>query len=250
MDFTAFFYQLFREGGLALLKVLGPPLACAFVMQISARWAQNNLARVVGAKAFCYLTAPGVVVHELSHAMFCILFGHQIHKMKLFAPSPDGTLGFVEHRWNPHNPYQVIGNFFISTGPIWGGGALVWALLHWLGASTLPHDIRLWVPIFLAIPQHAWWWAGLYATVAVGAHVRLSSSDLRGGVGGLILLLLLWFGAYALCLGLGIGMSFWQQGVTAFSSEVQSLCMALVPVVAVNLLIAALCSLLALLRGR
>jgi len=242
--------QVLQGAGLAFGLVFGPPLLAALVMQFSAHFAQQGLARLFGVRAFSYLTAPGVIIHELSHAIFCVLFGHRIKHIKLFAPSSDGTLGMVEHQYNPRNPYHIVGNFFIGTGPIWGGGVLVWALLHWLGCSNLPHDPRLWVPIFLAIPHHAWWWAGLYAIVAIGAHVRLSGPDLRGSVGGFTLLVILWFGAYALCLWLGVGMSFWQQRVPQFSHEVQSLSFALAPVAGINLMIALCGTLLAKLRGR
>jgi hypothetical protein len=72
------------------------------------------------------------MIHELSHALFCIIFGHKIQEMKLFSPENDGTLGYVNHSYNPKNPYQQIGNFFIGTGPIWGGVLLLYVASYFL----------------------------------------------------------------------------------------------------------------------
>ena len=44
-----------------------------------------------------YLTFPGVMLHELSHAIVGWLLGSKIKKVSLFNPQPDGTLGYVEH---------------------------------------------------------------------------------------------------------------------------------------------------------
>src|SRR3989339_983353 len=58
------------------------------------------------------LTSPGVMMHELSHAFFCVMAGVKIHKIKLFQ---FGRLaGYVEHD-EPQKFYQ---GFFVSLGPL------------------------------------------------------------------------------------------------------------------------------------
>lgn len=62
-----------------------------------------------------------VPVHEFSHWFACRLFGHKVLRVSWYNPLANGTLGFVEHSYNPLNPRHVIGCFFIGISPIFGG---------------------------------------------------------------------------------------------------------------------------------
>jgi len=67
----------------------------------------------------------GVPTHELSHYFFCKIFRHKVLKVRLFSPTPDGQLGFVEHSYNPASFYQKVGLFFIGIAPIIGGAIVI-----------------------------------------------------------------------------------------------------------------------------
>ncbi len=102
-----------------------------------AVWALNRVFyTMLGGKAHGICVATGFVgtpVHELGHAIFCLLFLHRITDIKLFSPSAnDGVLGYVNHAYNKRNVYHQIGNFFIGVGPILFGSAVLFLLMHWL----------------------------------------------------------------------------------------------------------------------
>ena len=61
----------------------------------------------------------GTVIHELSHALFCIIFRHKILEMEVLSYDPGSkSLGHVSHSWNRRSLYQVIGNFPIGIAPL------------------------------------------------------------------------------------------------------------------------------------
>lgn len=61
---------------------------------------------------FDLITAPGVAMHELGHAFFCLTSGVRVHKIKLFQFGR--TAGYVLH----DEPAKFYQGLFISTGPL------------------------------------------------------------------------------------------------------------------------------------
>ena len=91
--------------------------------------------RLVGnGRVACYASGLiGTPIHELSHALMCIIFRHKITDMKLYQMDDEtGTMGYVNHSYNPRNRYQKIGNFFIGVAPIIGGSLVIHFLMRWL----------------------------------------------------------------------------------------------------------------------
>lgn len=211
-----------------LAIVLGPLLILALILDHLARFVRARAARILTLNFYTYLTAPGVMVHELGHAFFCVIFRHRIDKMHLFRPASNGTLGSVQHSFNPRSTYQRIGNFFIGTGPIWFGSALV-CLLAWylLGpaatdvvrdvptsssSATLPamasHIATLALQLFLLLFRPSvtstWqFWLFAYLMFCIGSHITLSRSDIRGAARGFVSLVLLVLLLNLLTLSLG-----------------------------------------------
>ena len=219
-----------------LLLLFGPILLIAAAMHFLAATIRVRAARLMGEKIHIWLTAPGTVVHELGHALFCVLFGHKIRDISLFRPRKDGVLGYVKHSWNRKNLYQNIGNFFIGTGPIWLGSALIVLITFALfGAElwkplraiqTVPTDFVTWrgqlrlgsefwqalLALFQQIHNAGlytdWrFYLGLYLLLCIGSHVTLSPADLQGAGSGLVTLTILvfvfnlatlWLGNFAL----------------------------------------------------
>ena len=58
-----------------------------------------------------------VPIHELSHLVMAVIFGHKINKVVLFQLN-NTTSGYVEHSWNKKSLYQSFGTFFIASAPL------------------------------------------------------------------------------------------------------------------------------------
>ena len=180
---------------------------------------RRGFCAIVGYNGPKILLATGIVgtpIHELSHALFCLIFGHRVVEMKLYLPNaPNGTLGYVNHSYNPKNLYHQIGNFFIGIAPILGGSGVLLLLMMWLtpetfagvtetlGAmpafegfdSVVQYLGALWEMIILVFhPSNfsLWqWWVFIVLALMVASHMELSGADMKGGAWGLTLLVLL-----------------------------------------------------------
>ena len=103
------------------------------------------------------LTFPGVVVHELAHALFCRIFSLEIYQIQYFKVTPvrGSASGFVLHKRSEkgwQNLLVSIGPFFLNTvvGAVIGAPAAIPVfrfkagdpldfLLIWLGVSIAMH---------------------------------------------------------------------------------------------------------------
>ena len=203
--------------GRLLVLVLGPLfVACALLHLVELQLSRRLVSRF-GWRGVLATGWIGVPVHELSHAAACVLFGHRIESMRLFAPdSRTGRLGDVRHAWDRRSLYQQVGRFFIGIAPL-AGGSLALLLLTLLLGPQLPaggadgaaggaggilavaagtaarardFGLALVEPAFLG----RWTsWAYLYLALCIGAHMSPSGTDLKGSGPGLLLLVVLTF---------------------------------------------------------
>ncbi len=200
-----------------LVVVAGPLIVMAFLLHVVERLLSSRLISRFGWRGVLMTGWLGVPVHELSHALACVLFRHRVERLRLFSPDPHtGRLGSVQHAWNRRSLYQQVGRFFIGIAPIVGGTLVLW-WLSWVFASLSPMTIEpphlppgsslfalagaaangaRELIVGLARPEvlsSGWTWLYLYLCLCVGAHLAPSSSDLRGGAPGFALLLVLVF---------------------------------------------------------
>lgn len=196
---------LIYVGQLALLT-LGTFLVCGF-----AAWLAERLFLALvgsGSSAVVYVSSViGTPIHELGHALMCLVFTHKITEMHLLLPPnhPSGTLGYVSHRYHPKNLWARLGNLFIGLGPIFSGmGVMILMLFlcfpnQWnayvatssalaFGESSIG-DIAMGVfSLLTSMPQafatDEWWipLVGLIVILSVSQHVTLSGSDIVGAV--------------------------------------------------------------------
>ncbi len=206
------------------LRLFGGMFVAGLLLYLLARFTRNLFAQTFGYRTEIFVTAwIGTPVHELGHAFFCLLFGHKITKIKLFSPNAkDGSLGSVEHSYNPRNIYQRIGNFFIGAGPLIFGSTIIFLLIWFLmpngnaiinmqdfGKPSISFDQdgivqffkNVWsetiaiIPLIFSGANIGLWqfWLFMYLSLAISAHIELSPPDLKLMWGGFFIILLLIF---------------------------------------------------------
>jgi hypothetical protein len=138
---------------------------------------QKAWCMVFGYQAILLTGWIGTPIHELSHAFFCVIFGHKIEKISLFSPEPEtGVLGYVFHSYNPESLFQRVGCLFIGFAPLAGNGLLAYFL---------------WDEFFVSGAEN---WALLckifvfYVIFSLIIHCAPSPADLKGAVTGAVAL--------------------------------------------------------------
>ena len=201
--------------GWQLLILLGPAFLLGYLLNLEKRGLTRVFARLFGPTGFLWTGWIGTPIHETSHALFCILFGHTITDYNLFTyDEKKGQLGFVDHTFNPASRYQVIGNFFIGIAPLLVGAGILWLLTYFMlphlniraafnqldinrPDTLLAQGVRIFEIIANALAKPDLWtdwvfWVYLYLVLCVGSHMAPSKTDLKaGGRGFLVLLVLL-----------------------------------------------------------
>ncbi len=201
---TNFLYQIvFTVGVIAAFGLLIALCRKAFC----------KIAGEKGTKILLITGAVGTPIHELSHALMCILFGHKIMEIKLYQPnSSDGTLGYVNHSYNPKNLYHQIGNFFIGVAPIICGSGVLLLLMYFLVPDVYTeimsemNFIALLSTDFFDLSTYAgyldlfWeiisdifdftnlgsvaWWIFILLSLMISSHMELSTADIKGALVG------------------------------------------------------------------
>ncbi|MBN3495850.1 hypothetical protein JL456_23925 [Vibrio neptunius] len=108
-----------------VLCLLAAPLLVAFVVfNIGLRLLGEAVARhSIARRTYAVFGLVGTPIHELSHLLVALIFGHKITGLKLFSWR---TSGYVSHSYNAHSTFQVAGNFFIAMAPFMACMALAY----------------------------------------------------------------------------------------------------------------------------
>lgn len=171
-----------------------------------------------GGRVVCYVTGViGTPIHEGSHALMCLLFGHRITEIKFFQIDKEsGVLGYVRHTYNSRSVYKQAGNFFIGVAPVLLGNAVILLLMFLLARNAFDgvnaavtegvsrEGAALAAGVFVAIGKsflaifsplnfaNGWFWLFLPLAFCISLHVDLSPADVKCGfAGGIILVLLI-----------------------------------------------------------
>ena len=210
MEYVALFFKI-------LFFTLGIPVLCGLVVGVCDVIVNFLMGRGLGRGIILGTSIIGTPIHELGHALMCLIFAHKIDKIVLWQPqSKDGALGYVTHRYNRKNIYHQLGNIFIGLGPVFSGLAVM--ILCMLiafpetvsayadNASSLVSGgdgyLSLLTEGFAIIPAmlEEWSdggipvWGRVIAVIfmlCVSLHISLSPADIKGALGGIPVYLLL-----------------------------------------------------------
>ena len=218
--------NLIKNNGIVLLIIIGLPGLFAWLLTQINRQTKANLVNHFGINSQVYCGFLGIIIHELSHLILALIFRHGIQSIRLLklphlhpnnASGDDLALGYVNHTWNRHSLYQVIGNLFIGVAPIFGCTAALLGL-DWLLAPGLFQAILSvadtpehpqWAASFQALTSTAVsWWQLLVLllltiTIVVGGF-DLSPADYQNSAIGLYSTVALLVGITSLLTLIGI----------------------------------------------
>lgn len=235
--------ETIKATGIQLFILVVPLLVLALAMNYVSLLTQLWAVNLVGFKAWMILfKSIGTPIHEIGHAIFCLLFGHSIQGISLFHPSPDGTLGYVEHRFNRRNIYHQIGNFFIGLGPILFGCIVITLGAYFFLGESIFSPIRDFATrinfqflstnefmdilgttlvavlrtIFVPDNFQRWqFYIFIYLVFALGNSITLSFSDLRSAGYGFLFLILFFLVLNGVTLWMG---DFFMKGILKLNS--------------------------------
>ncbi len=150
----------------ALLITASIPLL-GIVAEYFNRCIKFLIKKLLGAKftnILCnYITFPGTVHHELSHALFAFLTGAKIEKISLFKPDGD-SLGSVEYRNRGFFVVRAIQDSMSAIAPILCGAVTSSAIIYALFNCSLP------VIVVIVL---------IYLLISIVLHMRMSPADIK-----------------------------------------------------------------------
>ena len=203
-----------REWLLCFLQIIaysvGVMTACGLAVELCHRLCFWLLGRR-GSRILWYATVLlGAPVHELGHAVMCLLFCHRIEKIRLLPTKSQNAC--VVHTYNQRNVYAAFGNLCIGIGPLLSGLGVIFLVLYLVFPSAwavygdalvllrsegvsarLGEQLGRFL-LGLVTEQARPLWARLlggYLLFSMALHVRLSTADvyeMRSGIPGVLLL--------------------------------------------------------------
>ena len=199
--------NLIKNNSIVLLIIIGLPGLFAWLLTSVNRQTKANLVNHYGINSQVYFGFLGIIIHELSHLVLALIFRHGIQSVRLLKrphlhpeneTADDLALGYVNHTWNRHSLYQVIGNLFIGVAPIFGCTAALLGLDWFLAPGLFQAIFKLadtpeqpqWTASWQALTSTStsWWQLLLLliltVTIVIGGF-DLSPADYQNSAIGL-----------------------------------------------------------------
>ncbi|MGM0438844.1 MAG: hypothetical protein ACQEP3_00190 [Patescibacteria group bacterium] len=142
--------------------------------------------KIFQGRKYSVIVFPGVIIHELSHIIACIITFAKIKEVKLF--SFQG--GFVRHK-KPKLP--IIGTPIISFFPVIGGTAALF-LIYWIyGIELSSFSVnRNFIQGFKNLLVNNWnnlyFWILIYLSISIIISICPSKKDFKNSIYSLLIL--------------------------------------------------------------
>ncbi|EEM12239.1 hypothetical protein bmyco0003_10380 [Bacillus pseudomycoides] len=220
MELAYSIFHIFLTSLIQLFSLLGVIILVGFLLGYLESLTRTYWTRAFGRKGFLLSAWIGVPIHELGHAIMCVVFRHQIVAMQLFPTNTNnGYLGYVRHQYNQRSIYQRIGNFFIGIAPIFSGMAALILLMYYFvpqsysvfihaletNTQTASINIDMLQNILLSAILllkslftvsnlfNLLFWLFLFIAICISAHIALSKPDIEGSLDGVITIFIVLF---------------------------------------------------------
>ena len=234
MEFVNSIFQILLTSVIQLFSLIGIIIVIGFLLGYLESLTRMYWSRAFGRKGFLLTAWIGVPIHELGHAIMCVLFRHKIVATQFFpTDTSQGALGYVQHQYNQKSVYQRIGNFFIGIGPIISGITALILLMryfvpdsYFLFHTTLEKTIattsiniemvqNMLLSTFVLLKSlftisnvlNPSFWLFLFIAICISAHIALSKPAIKESIDGVTVMFIVLFLFIAICISAHIALS-------------------------------------------
>ncbi len=220
VEFVNSIFQTLLTSVIQLFSLIGVIIVIGFILGYLESLTRTYWSRAFGRKGFLLTAWIGVPVHELGHAIMCLLFRHKIVATQFFpTDTSQGALGYVQHQYNQKSIYQRIGNFFIGIGPIISGITALILLMRYfvpdsyslfntnlettVASTSINLDMiqNMFLSTFFLLKSlftmsnllTPSFWLFLFIAICISAHIALSKPDIKGSIDGIIVMFIVLF---------------------------------------------------------
>jgi hypothetical protein len=129
-----------RDGLVLIMALLGSMILLADMIE-------GSLGRVFNpySHLWCFIIAPGTILHEVGHLTACKLTGTKVNEFRLFKPNPNtGQLGYVSFAFKTSQAnWSVIKGLIIAMAPFFSGAVVLTGLLYLIAPGLQLPDIKI-----------------------------------------------------------------------------------------------------------
>ena len=128
----------------------------------------NKFVTVKASEFICNrLTFPGIMVHELSHAVFASMLGAKVTKIKLISLRQDGRLGWIEYQTRGKKILQGLQLSWSACAPTIMGAILETMIIHIFSHAGIFSKVIL-----------------IYFMISIADHMSMSKQDILNYIHG------------------------------------------------------------------